>query len=272
VPSPNPATGIPGDSDVLTSISGTGPDDLWAAGWDGSEATQAIRLLSAHWNGTGWTAATSPTPVRSDQFASGITAISPGDVRAVGTDETRGPDSLSAHWNGKAWSLARTPELSHADDAQNMLTGVSAGDAWACGLAGNVSGHNFRVPCVLHRAGTKRVMTMVPSLGTGGGRLNGIRVLSAAGGRAAGQTQESNGAILTLTGQYNGTAWTTVPGPGPGSIVGTLTDNSLDAIATAAGSDLIAAWCRGDPRPGGAPHPGHQHHPGITHRCPAPGA
>jgi hypothetical protein len=223
VPSPNPATGIPGDSDVLTSISGTGPDDLWAAGWDGSEATQAIRLLSAHWNGTGWTAATSPTPVRSDQFASGITAISPGD-------------------------------------------------AWACGLAGNVSGHNFRVPCVLHRAGTKRVMTMVPSLGTGGGRLNGIRVLSAAGGRAAGQTQESNGAILTLTGQYNGTAWTTVPGPGPGSIVGTLTDNSLDAIATAAGSDLIAAWRRGDPRPGGAPHPGHQHHPGITHRCPAPGA
>jgi hypothetical protein len=28
VPSPNPATGIPGDGDMLTSISGTGPGDL----------------------------------------------------------------------------------------------------------------------------------------------------------------------------------------------------------------------------------------------------
>jgi hypothetical protein len=34
VPSPNPATGIPGDDDVLTAVGGTGPNDLWAAGWE----------------------------------------------------------------------------------------------------------------------------------------------------------------------------------------------------------------------------------------------
>jgi hypothetical protein len=250
VPSPNPATGIPGDSDVLTSITGTGPNDLWAAGWDNNEATQTIQLLFEHWNGTTWTAATSPTPVRSDQFASGITAISPGNVWAVGTDETQGSNNLSAHWNGKAWSLVRPPELSHAGDAQNMLTGVSsdsAGDVWASGLADNISGHNFRVPYVLHRAGAKWVMTKVPNLGTEGSRLNGIQVLSPTDAWAVGQTQQSNGAILTLTEQYNGTAWTTVPSPDPGSIGGTLKDNSLDAIATAAGSDLIAVGARETP-------------------------
>jgi hypothetical protein len=250
VPSPNPATGIPGDSDVLTAITGTGPDDLWAAGWDTSEATQTIQLLFEHWNGTAWTAATSPTPVGSDQFASGITAISPGNVWAVGTDETHGSNNLSAHWNGKAWSLVRTPELSHAGDAQNMLTGVSsdsAGDVWASGLADNVSGHNFRVPYVLHRTGTKWVMTKLPNLGTEGSRLNGIQVLSPTDAWAVGQTQESNGAILTLTEQYNGTAWTTIPSPDPGSIDGTLKNNSLDAIATAAGSNLIAVGARETP-------------------------
>jgi hypothetical protein len=90
-------------------------------------------------------------------------------------------------------------------------------------------------------------MTKVPNLGTEGSRLNGIRVLSPADAWAVGQTQESNGAILTLTEQYNGTAWTTVPSPDPWSIGGTLKDNSLDAIATAAGSDLIAVGARETP-------------------------
>jgi hypothetical protein len=48
VPSPNPATGTPGDSDKLTAISGTGPDDLWAAGWDSNEAINTIQLLFEH--------------------------------------------------------------------------------------------------------------------------------------------------------------------------------------------------------------------------------
>jgi hypothetical protein len=48
VPSPNSATGTPGDSDKLTAISGTGPDDLWAAGWDSNEAINTIQLLFEH--------------------------------------------------------------------------------------------------------------------------------------------------------------------------------------------------------------------------------
>jgi hypothetical protein len=249
VPSPNPATGTPGDSDVLTAISGTGPSDLWAAGWDNNAADDTISLLFEHWNGTTWTAAASPTPLGSAQFANGITAISPDNLWAVGTDETDGSNTLSAHWNGTAWSIVPTPNITHAGNAQNMLTGVSsdsAGDVWASGLADNVNGQNLRVPYVLHWTGTAWVMTKVPNLGTEGSRLNGIQVLSPTDAWAVGQTQESNGAILTLTERYNGSTWAIVPSPDPGSLAN-LSDNSLDAVTTAGAGNLFAVGARETP-------------------------
>jgi hypothetical protein len=249
VPSPNPATGTPGDSDVLTAISGTGPSDLWATGWDNNAADDTISLLFEHWNGTTWTAAASPTPLGSAQFANGITAISPDNVWAVGTDETGGSATLSAHWNGTAWSIVPTPDITHAGNAQNMLTGVSsdsAGDVWASGLADNVNGQNLRVPYVLHWTGTQWIMTKVPNLGTEGSRLNGIQVLSPTDAWTVGQTQESNGAIRTLTEQYNGSAWTIVPSPDPGSLAN-RSDNSLDAVTTAGAGNLFAVGARETP-------------------------
>jgi hypothetical protein len=257
VPSPDPAAGIPGDTDVLTAISGTGPDDLWAAGWDTDEATQTIQLLFEHWNGATWTAVTSPTPVMSAQFATGITAISPDNVWAVGTNETGNQRTLSAHWNGTAWSIVPTPDITNAGDVQNMLTGVSsdsAGDVQASGLADNVNGRNFRVPYVLRWTGTKWIMTKVPDLGTEGSRLNDIQVLSPADAWAVGQTQESNGAIRTLTEQFNGTKWTIIASPDPGSIkTGGLiagqkiADNSLDGVASAGDGNLFAVGVRETP-------------------------
>jgi hypothetical protein len=247
VPSPNPVT-APGDSDVLTSITGTGPDDLWAAGWDNNDATDTLSLLFEHWNGTKWTAAASPTPLGSAQLANGITAISPDNVWAVGLDETLNSKNLAAHWNGTAWSIVPTPDITHAGDVQDLLTGVSsdtAGDVWASGYAHNIHNQNsHHEPFVLHWTGTKWVLTKVPNLGTEGSLLNGIQVLSPTDTWAAGQTQESNGAILTLTEQFNGTTWTVVPSPDPGAIGGTLKDNGLDSIASAGGSNLLAVGSR----------------------------
>ena len=247
VPSPNPAAGLPGDSDMLTSITGTGPNDLWAAGWDNNEANQTIQLLFEHWNGSRWTVATSPTPLMSAQFASGITAISPDNVWAVGMDETGNSKNLAAHWNGTAWSIVPTPDITNAGDVQDLLTGVSsdaAGDVWASGYAHNVHNQNsFHEPYVLHWTGTKWVMTKVPTLGTEGSLLNGIQVLSPANAWAVGQTQESNGPILSLTEQFNGKTWTVIPSPDPG-MSGTLKDNALDGVASAGGSNLFAVGSR----------------------------
>jgi hypothetical protein len=253
VPSPNPAA-APGDSDVLTSISGTGPNDLWAAGFDNNSLADTISLLFEHWNGTTWTAATSPTPLRSAQFANGITAISPDNVWAVGFDETLNSKNLAAHWNGTAWSIVPTPDITHAGNVQDLLTGVSsdaAGDVWASGYAHNVNNQNsFSEPYVLHWTGTTWVLTKVPTLGTEGSRLNGIQVLSPTDAWAAGQTQTSNGEIFSLTEQFNGKTWSVVPSPDPGAIGGNVKekDNSLDSIASAGGSDLFAVGSRAAPK------------------------
>jgi hypothetical protein len=89
-------------------------------------------------------------------------------------------------------------------------------------------------------------MTKVPNLGTEGSRLNGIQVLSPTDAWTVGQTQESNGAIRTLTEQYNGSAWTIVPSPDPGSLAN-RSDNSLDAVTTAGAGNLFAVGARETP-------------------------
>jgi hypothetical protein len=54
-------------------------------------------------------------------------------------------------------------------------------------------------------------MTKLAALGTEGSQLNGIQVLSPADAWAVGQTPDSNGAILSLTEQFNGkTSWAQV--------------------------------------------------------------
>jgi hypothetical protein len=242
VPSPNPAVGLGGDSDVLTAITGTGPDDLWAAGLENNENTMTLSLLFEHWDGTMWTVAISPTPMFASQIATAITAISPDDVWAVGEQFTDGTRTLAAHWNGTAWTIVRTPDLSSAGTPQNQLTGVSAAgpdDVWASGFANNVDKHNLDVPYVLHWNGTAWQMTTVPTTGSEGSRLNGILALSASDAWAVGQTQENNGALLTITEQFNGSAWKIVASPDPGSL-GKLPVNTLQAVGSAGSGDVLA--------------------------------
>lgn len=234
VPSPNPATGVPGDEDSLSSVTGTGPNDLWAAGSDLNQNTQTLSLLFEHWNGTAWTAAASPTPLGSSQLASGITAISPTDVWAVGEDWTGNQKTLSAHWNGTAWSIVATPNLANAS-SQNLLTGVSAngaGQVWASGYAHNVGHTNLDVPYVLHWTGAGWTLTKVPTVGSEGSRLNAIAVLSATDVWAVGQAQQSNGALLTLAEHFNGTTWTISNTPDPGK-EGNLIENTLQSVSNA---------------------------------------
>jgi alpha-tubulin suppressor-like RCC1 family protein len=239
VPSPNPASGTPGDSDTLTSISGTGPDNLWAAGWDLNEAINTIQLLFEHWNGTTWTAATSPTPIGSSQFASGITAISPDNVWAVGTDRSDGVKTLSAHWNGTAWKIVPTPDINNKGD-QNLLTSVSsdgAGQVWASGYADD-DGVNFRVPYVLQWTGSKWVMTKVPNPGSEGSLLDGIAVLSPTDIWTVGTTEQTDGGQLALTEQFNGTRWTVSPAADPGQLAD-LSDNVLAGVASSGPGSLL---------------------------------
>jgi hypothetical protein len=237
VPSPNPGVGS-NAADVLMAVTGTGPNDLWAAGWDLDPVTDTIATLFEHFDGKTWKAVTSPTPLGAFQFAEDVHSISPTDVWAVGNDQSGAQGlTLAAHWDGRSWKVVPTPSLFDGIAPQNFLTGVAASasnDVWASGYEDNVNQKNFAKPYALHWNGKKFTLVLLPNVGGEGNRLFGITALSATDMWTVGQTQASNGAILTLTQHFDGTKWKTVPSPTPGRLEN-MPDGSLRRVSSAGG-------------------------------------
>jgi hypothetical protein len=230
VPSPSPAHGF-GAANLLTSISGVGPTDIWAAGWDFDPATKTIAFLLEHWDGASWTVAPSPTPIGGLDTAFGVVAIAPDDAWAVGDSALQ--TTKAAHWDGNAWHYVPTPSLHDGINPTNLLTGVTAAssnDVWASGYEGNVDNQNLSKPYLLHWNGSAWTLTTVPNQGGEGSLLFGTTALSSSDVWAVGQTQELDGTILTLTEHFDGANWSIVPSPSPGQI-GHIKVNGLRGIA-----------------------------------------
>jgi alpha-tubulin suppressor-like RCC1 family protein len=236
VPSPNPETGS-GTTDVLTAISGTGPDNLWAVGYF-SDGVTFIALLFEHWNGKAWSFVAPPSE-SGVQFGEGVTAISPDDVWVVG--DTDSQVTVSAHWNGSTWSMVSTPSLISNDslDFLTAVSAVSADDVWASGYEGNVDDQNFDLPYMLHWNGTAWSLVKVPNRGTEGTFLRGTTALSATDVWGVGTTLQSDGGSLTMTEHFNGSAWSAAPSLDPGQLAATP-DNGLDAAASPGGGVVWA--------------------------------
>jgi hypothetical protein len=237
VPSPNPAHGLR-SANLLTSISATGPTDIWAAGWDLDPSTDAIQFLLEHWDGTSWSV--SPPPPGGLDSAWGIAAIAPDDVWAVGDSALQ--TTRAAHWDGSTWTIVPTPSLHDGVNPTNILTGVTAissDDVWASGYEGNVDNQNFSQPYMLHWDGSAWRLTTLPNQGGEGSSLYGTISPSSTDVWAVGQTQELDGSILTLTERFDGTNWSIVPSPNPGHIQG-IRINGLRGVAWAGGTSLFA--------------------------------
>ncbi len=246
VPSPNPRTG-PGASDELKGIGGTSAGDLWAVG-EYSDGQNFNAMLFVHWNGTAWSFVKEPAALHTSAFGEAVTVLSPTDAWAVGENGLR-TATLSAHWNGTAWSFVKTPFPQDGNDPQNFLTGVTAtgpGDVWASGYEGNVDQQNFSLPYVLHWDGTAWSLTETPNAGTEGSLLAGVTALSPTDVWVAGQTGESDGALLTFTEHFNGQTWSKEPSLDPGEL-GDAPDSTFQAVASAAPHVLFAVGSQETP-------------------------
>jgi hypothetical protein len=99
---------VSGRGGSLAGIWGSGPNDIWVVGGDGT---------LHHYNGTTWSVeATGSTVVRA------VWARSPTDVWAVGSGET------ILHYDGTKWSTMST---SSSSDSFNSVWTGSASDVWA---------------------------------------------------------------------------------------------------------------------------------------------
>ena len=181
----------------------------------GLDQLESRQLLSS-----GFQVVTSPTVTGADLSA--VSAVSPTDIWAVGSDST-GP--LIENFNGTSWSVVAAPAVSGG-----TLTGVSAlskNDVWAVGSANGS-------PLVEFFNGTSWSVQASPTI-SGGGTLNAVTAISPTDVWAVGNTGTSEGRGQLIE-NFNGTSWSVVQAPSShGALTGISAVSSTDIFAVGGG-------------------------------------
>ena len=202
----------------LTGVDDTSAGSAWAVGFAGTSVISGGTLI-LRWNGTAWARVPSPD-LGTSRYIAGVAATSAGSAWAVGCTGCESTTSASTgtlilRWNGTAWTRVPSPS-----PPGSYLYGVAAtpdGTAWAVGYAGNGTG--VATTLILRWNGTTwtRVPSPDPGRGPGMGNfLYGVATTPDGTAWAVGWT-DSGGVISALILHWNGTTWTTVPSPSPGT-------------------------------------------------------
>jgi hypothetical protein len=127
VSSPNPDSQF----NELRGVAAISANDAWAVGYRGGTKNETpIETFILHWDGVTWSQVASPNVAGANQLF-GVTAISAGDVWAVGSVSGA---PLALHWNGTAWSVVSVGVGSGLSaEYFAAVTGSSANDVWAVG-------------------------------------------------------------------------------------------------------------------------------------------
>ncbi len=157
VPSPNANN----TGNVLMSVSGSSPTDIWAVG-DQTAPGIEVRTLTLHFDGATWAVVPTPNPVGGSDLdqnvLTSVVASAPNDVTAVGfTLANQTELTMAQHWNGTKWSVMPTPDKSTALGSLNALRGVTAvspTDVYAVGFFNDAASAGQDLTLVLHFDGT----------------------------------------------------------------------------------------------------------------------
>jgi len=186
-------------------------------------------------------------PVR-DSVLNGVSAVSGSDAWAVGYEtgaSALASTTLILHWNGTAWSPVKSPNPGSYSNQLYGVSAVSGSDAWAVGSYTDPSGGALTYKTlILHWNGTawSKVDSPNPSPGTFN-ELYGVSAVSGSDAWAVGRYSDGPAiAYATLILHWNGTAWTQVQSPNPGTDPLSSPANYLDGVSARSGSD---AWAVG---------------------------
>jgi Fibronectin type III domain len=195
----------------LESVAAIYPTNIWAVGFSNTGATNAPdRTLADHWNGTAWTRVATPNVGAGHNDLSGVAAIDPNDVWAVGNS---GPSStvfknLALHWNGSAWAAVATPQPSAVNQGLGGVSALASNNVWAVGTYFNGS---VLQTLVIHWNGSTWSTVASPNTGSGHNILQGVFARTASDIWAVGQYQPAAGNTMpyaTLIEHYDGSTWT----------------------------------------------------------------
>jgi hypothetical protein len=171
-----------------------------------------------------------------------VAATSSNDAWAVGSFSnshliTSAAKAFIEHWNGAAWSVVQSPATPLDGSDLSGVAAISPTNAWAVGNAN--SNNDIKLQTLIeHWNGTAWAIMKSPSP-TNGAQLFALTALSATDMWAVGIYGNNLGRTLsahTLIEHWNGTTWTVVQSPNPGSGL-----NYLESITAVSANDIWAA-------------------------------
>jgi hypothetical protein len=220
-------------TDVLYSVSGIAPNDVWAVGLyccitHGSQ--EYNNSLIEHWDGNTWSIVPFPADEPADAQLRGITAVSHNNVWAVGYSVFPN-ETLIEHWDGAKWSVVPSPNPP-SQSLLDSIVAISANDIWAVGEGNDTT---------LTEHWDGKSWSIVPSPTQGQGNVNwlfGVSAVSTNDVWAVGLFDNPNSNLLAL--HWNGTAWSLIPTGGHFFI------SQFAAVQAVSANDV---WAVGNERP-----------------------
>jgi hypothetical protein len=209
-PVPTPSLG---DTSVLEDVAVVNRDLAWAVG--NKYHAPVTSTLVEEWDGSSWTVVPSPNPEPDWNELDAVDAVSPDDAWAVGVaypDAYRTP--VAEHWDGASWTAADVPAPWPAK--LRDVAAIAGDDVWAVGSFQPPDDISF--PLTEHWDGSAWTIVGAP-LGDGPTVLTGVAAVSATDIWAVGYTYTQDGFYPQhpVTEHWDGTAWSIVPSPTPGS-------------------------------------------------------
>jgi len=230
---PNP-TGA--DNSSLTGVSCSSSATCTAVG-DYVNGSGNYVSLAETWNGTTWTAQSTPNPTGATvSYLTGVSCPSATDCTAVGTyaKSSGRRVALAEAWNGTTWTIESIPNSAGAKSSS--LAGVSCPSATACTAVGSytkISGKS--APLAEMWDGTSWKTQTTPDLrGAGSSGLAGVSCPSTTACSAVGYAGSD-----VLAERWNGTEWRVQATPDPtGAIMSAFAGVSCpsETACTAAGT------------------------------------
>ncbi len=218
---------------VLWGVSAYSTSDVWAVG------DAAGTAITEHWDGKYWHYILSPQPGNYANDLSGIVALAPNNVWAVGYHQNykgmyeRPEKTLIENWDGSHWKVIASPSPGSFYNSLSAIAAVSPTDIWAVGAEGPLQGTSKTL--IEHWDGTSWSIVPSPNIGTYGNGLTAVTALSSSDIWAVGEYANHNYGGYTLTEHWNGTQWSIVSSPNVGNF-----ENGLRSVAAAAPNDIWA--------------------------------
>ena len=204
----------PGEQSTLASISALSSVDIWAVGYYLPTST-AFSTFILHWDGSSWTQVPSPNISATYNALTGVAAVSPDAVWAVGgAGDGHSMATLVLFWDGSNWASVPSPSPDYYDYLRGV-TATGADDMWAVGLSRSSDPSQYERTISMRCSRSQCNSITTPNSGAGDNRLLSVSALSPSEMWAVGFSEVITNpqTIVPLTLHWNGQGWSTLPTP-----------------------------------------------------------